>query len=391
MDTNSKYYYFMDCVPGVGPKTVQQLMDVFDAPMEAYRAREEQLSKIIGEPKAKAWCKLREGFDLEGEFGKMLERGIGFFSLAEADFPKRLKNIPDPPLALYVKGSLPKDAQRSIAVIGARRCSSYGKSVAREIGKALGLAGVQVISGMAMGVDGLAQEGVLDAGGSTYGVLGCGVDICYPKWHQDLYERMQINGGVLSTYKPGMLPRPEQFPPRNRIISGLSDGVVVVEAGEKSGTLITVDMALEQGKEIYCVPGRISDRLSGGCNRLIDMGAQIVLSVDALLLKIQENYSLGTNLDSSDVGLRAGLNSPKFEDEKSLMDKIYKSMTNREREVFELLDIHPISGEQIYLQLSAQSLNNWTFPEVLQTLWELVCKGLADNRNGSLYSKKSSY
>ncbi|MBQ7359716.1 MAG: DNA-processing protein DprA [Lachnospiraceae bacterium] len=391
MDTNSKYYYFMDCVKGVGPKTVKQLLSVLDGPKEAYEADFEQLAKIIGETKATEWCNLREHFDLEYEFAKLMKRGINFCCFLESDYPERLKRIPDPPLALYVKGSLPKESMRSVAVIGARRCSSYGKTVALEVGKALGMAGIQVISGMAMGIDGIAQEGAISAGGSTFGVLGCGVDICYPERHKDLYERMQNLGGVISSYKPGTMPKPEQFPPRNRIISGLSDGVVVVEAGEKSGTLITVDMALEQGREIYCVPGRITDRLSGGCNRLIDVGAHIVLSVDALLQKIQENSSLGAQFcGEADVAL-GQTKIQNFDMQKCSMDKIYKSMTNREKEVLKMLDVYPVSGEQIYLQLSAQSLYNWTFPEVLQTLWELVCKGLADNVNGSLYTKKSSY
>lgn len=380
MDTSQKYFYFMDNVYGIGSRTVMRLLQVFDSPKEVYEAKEEVLARVLGEEQTHTWLQLKTSFDLEKEYAVLKDKGISFYHLWNEDYPEKLKEIADPPLALYVKGKLPEEYKRSVAVIGARRCSAYGREVAREIGIALGSAGIQVISGMAMGIDGIAQMGAMDAGGSTFGVLGCGVDICYPERHHELYGRMQMQGGVISSYKPGTAPKAEFFPPRNRIISGLSDAVVVVEAGEKSGTIITVDMALEQGREVLCVPGRITDRLSGGCNRLIEQGAHMILSVDTLIDKLTQI---------------CGYNKEEFADQKQAkkqgIDKIDKSMTNREKEVYELLDIHPVSGEQIYLQLAAQSLYNWTFQEVLQTLWELVLRGMAENPSGGYYSKKSSY
>ena len=378
MDTMEKYYYFMDSITGVGFQSVQQLMQVFDTPREAYLATQEQLTRILGEKRARQWCNLREKMDLEQEYRDLQKKSINFYSYYSPDYPQKLKEISDPPLALYVKGSLPKRDSACMAVVGARRCSSYGREVARQIGTAFGMAGIPVVSGMAVGIDGIAQESALLAGGSSFGVLGCGVDICYPRQHESLYEKIQEKGGVLSSYKPGTMPKPELFPPRNRIISGLSDGVIVVEAGEKSGTLITVDMALEQGREIFCVPGRITDRLSSGCNRLIDLGAHMVLSVDQLLETLVGTCTLP------------------MQKEKNLspvdgIDKIDKSMTKREREVYKLLDIHPISGEQIFLQLSTESLYNWTFQEVVETLWQLICKGVAESVSTGLYMKKSSY
>lgn len=195
----------------------------------------------------------------------------------DGEYPKRLREIPNPPKELYVLGRVPEEQIPTVAIIGARDCSEYGKYVASCLGAALGRNGIQVVSGMARGIDGIGQEAALDAGGSSFAVLGCGVDICYPAGNRRLYEKLRTGGGILSEYPPGTPPLPRHFPPRNRIVSGLSDAVVVVEAREKSGTLITVDMALEQGREVYVVPGRVTDPLSRGCNRLLKLGAGLLL------------------------------------------------------------------------------------------------------------------
>lgn len=205
----------------------------------------------------------------------MVERG-------ERDYPARLLEIPDPPERLYVLGKLPEEKVPSVAIIGARECSEYGNYVAARLGECMGRNGIQVVSGMARGIDGIGQTAALDAGGSSFAVLGSGVDVCYPARNRRLYERLRERGGVLSEYPPGTPALSRNFPPRNRIVSGLADAVVVVEAREKSGTLITVDMALEQGKEVYAVPGRVTDALSSGCNRLVKLGAAMLLDPEEL-------------------------------------------------------------------------------------------------------------
>ena len=205
----------------------------------------------------------------------MVERG-------ERDYPARLLEIPDPPERLYVLGKLPEEKVPSVAIIGARECSEYGNYVAARLGECMGRNGIQVVSGMARGIDGIGQTAALDAGGSSFAVLGSGVDVCYPARNRRLYERLWERGGVLSEYPPGTPALSRNFPPRNRIVSGLADAVVVVEAREKSGTLITVDMALEQGKEVYAVPGRVTDALSSGCNRLVKLGAAVLLDPEEL-------------------------------------------------------------------------------------------------------------
>lgn len=221
----------------------------------------------------------------KGLYDKQVEQGIFFCHMGEESFPEKLRDIPDPPLGLFYRGKLP-EKKKSVAIIGARDCTPYGANVAKELGYALGEEGVQVISGMARGIDGIAQEAALRAGGTSYGVFGCGVDICYPKSNQTLYDTLLMQGGMMSTYAPGTKPIGRLFPPRNRIVSGLSDIIIVIEAGVKSGTLITVDMALEQGREVYVVPGRITDRLSIGCNRLLSQGAGLLWNIPQFVAEL---------------------------------------------------------------------------------------------------------
>lgn len=214
--------------------------------------------------------------------------GIRMLRLQDEEYPERLREIPHPPKELYALGEIPKERTPTVAIIGARDCSEYGSYVAAVLGAAMGHSGVQVVSGMARGIDGIGQEAALDAGGSAYAVLGCGVDVCYPAKNRPLYDRLQTGGGILSEYPPGTPPLPGYFPARNRIVSGLADAVVVVEAREKSGTLITVDMALEQGREVYVVPGRVTDPLSKGCNRLMKLGAGILLNTEDFVEELRE-------------------------------------------------------------------------------------------------------
>lgn len=222
------------------------------------------------------------------EKGKAEEERIRLLQRRDREYPGRLKEIPGAPETLYVLGKLPEEDRPAVAVIGARDCSEYGRYVASCLGAALARNGIQVVSGMARGIDGVGQEAALDAGGSSFAVLGSGVDVCYPAGNRRLYEKLKLGGGILSEYPPGTPPLSYHFPPRNRIVSGLSDVVVVVEAREKSGTLITVDMALEQGREVYVVPGRVTDPLSAGCNRLLRLGAGLLLDEGEFLEEVRQ-------------------------------------------------------------------------------------------------------
>ncbi|MCM1568770.1 MAG: DNA-processing protein DprA [Roseburia sp.] len=286
-----KYYAQWLCsLLSMNGRALKRLEEVFAGPGEVFEASEEALSGLLTPGQLKELVKSRKRYgglpELITVYEEMEEAGIRFVWRREAEFPKRLLQIPDSPLGLYYRGSLPGGDRASVAIIGARECSAYGSYVATKLGSYLGEQGVEVISGMARGIDGIAQEAALSAGGNSYGVLGCGVDICYPASNRRLYERLLLQGGILSAYPPGTEPLSRNFPPRNRIVSGLADAVIVVEARLKSGTLITVDMALEQGREVYVVPGRITDRLSDGCNRLIQQGAEALLSPEELVAKL---------------------------------------------------------------------------------------------------------
>lgn len=217
-------------------------------------------------------------------YERSCKKGIRFVPYFSPDYPEKLREIPDFPFALFVKGSLPDRVSKKAALVGARRCTPYGEKYAVEFAEKLASCGVEIISGLARGIDGMGQRGALMGGGRTFAVLGCGVDICYPREHIGLYvDILEQGGGILSEYPPGTPPVSQNFPPRNRIISGLSDVVLVMEARERSGSLITADLALEQGRDVYALPGPVNSELSRGCNRLIQQGAGILLSPEALL------------------------------------------------------------------------------------------------------------
>lgn len=213
----------------------------------------------------------------------MDQEKIRHYKKGDEQYPEKLLQLPDPPQNLYVTGNLPDAKKPTVAIVGARNASPYGIYVAKQFAQALAASGVQIISGFARGIDRAAHEGAMQAQMPTFGILGCGVDICYPRENIDIYQQLASSGGFLSEYEPGTQPKSYHFPMRNRIISALADKVLVVEARIKSGALITADLALEQGKDVYAVPGRLDDVLSAGCNRLIAQGAAIAVSPEEML------------------------------------------------------------------------------------------------------------
>lgn len=280
-----EYYNLWFCsLPGVGNVRGKRLLSLCGgSTKKLYYGADRIWKQVLPEKVYEEVKRFTESWKLREEYEKMAEKDVGLVMLSDDAYPEKLKQIPDAPQGLFFKGKLPDKRERSVAVVGARDCSAYGNYVARELGKTLGERGISLVSGMAKGIDGISQQAALEAGGISYGVLGCGADVCYPSGNKKVYEMLQERGGVLSPYPTGTLPRAGNFPPRNRIVSGLSDAVVVIEARNKSGTLITVDMALEQGREVYVVPGRVTDRLSDGCNRLLKQGAQVFLSPEELI------------------------------------------------------------------------------------------------------------
>ncbi len=217
-------------------------------------------------------------------FEEAINRKICILCPEDEDYPEELREIYTPPLCLYYIGELPKG--KTLAVVGSRNCSDYGIRMANYFGGGLAKAGVNVISGMARGIDGAAQRAALDARGKVFAVLGSGVDVVYPRENRDIYDRIIKTGGVLSEVPPGEAPIATNFPKRNRIISALSSGILLIEASFRSGSLITVNYGLEQGREVMAVPGRIDDRLSEGCLDVIKSGATPVTSVKDVLFSM---------------------------------------------------------------------------------------------------------
>lgn len=282
------YEYWLARIHGISSLKKQKLREYYGDGKAIYNIEETEISNIsfLNEKEKEALKRAKKETNMEKEFAELEKKNIRFIPIYEQEYPDKLRNISMPPYALYVKGDVPDKDKLSVAIVGARRCTPYGEQFALEYGQELARCGVQVISGMAKGIDGAGQRGALNMGGRTFAILGCGADICYPVEHQGLYNDIQNRGGIISEYIPGTPPLSKHFPARNRIISGLSDVVLVMEAKEKSGSLITADMALEQGKDVYALPGMVTSPLSQGCHYLISQGAGILISPSDLLKEL---------------------------------------------------------------------------------------------------------
>ncbi len=279
------YDYWLYSLNGIGKKTFLKLRNAGIPSEEVYKGQLENIAPFLDKKQVSSIIKGKSDkeTDLYERYEKLKQLGIFMTVFGDEDYPKRFYPIEDSPAVLFYRGKLPEFEQKMIAIIGARNCSEYGKYVAKAFATYFAKHNVGVISGMARGIDGYAQMETLKENGYSLAVLGCGVTVCYPEENQILYQKLLEKGGVISEYLPYDKPSPNLFPPRNRIISALADAIIVVEAKEKSGTLITVEMALEQGKEVYVVPGRITDGLSAGCNKLLCEGANLALSPQKVL------------------------------------------------------------------------------------------------------------
>jgi DNA processing protein len=335
-----EYRFWYCSLMSVGVVIRRRLREELGSVEKAYRASKTEVEKVLlpfhRKPVVeRVWQELeksrQEDVICRGTT-HMRELGIRLITAEEAEFPKRLLTLSDCPTGLFVKGELPGDGIPAAALVGSRECSYYGRNTAKAIGKTLAGAGVQVISGLARGIDAAGHEGALEAQGRTFGVLGCGPDVVYPWENKVLYEWVAKAGGLISEYPPGTGPKAWHFPARNRIISGLSDCVAVVEAGIKSGSLITASFALEQGKDIWAAPGRMGDFLSKGTNKLIQDGALTITEPEDILgswhfIKKRLRISEKTNL----------------------------SLDKNAEKVYSYLDFDPKSGEQLCIESGLES------------------------------------
>jgi len=292
-------YSFLNCMTGIDNKRLREML-LRTGDIEVLFEWPEDRLLDLGIPltfqELEAFRKNRNPAFLENLWTYMTEKGISYVSAEDEEYPSRLFDVEDRPFGLFYRGKLPDETQKSVSIIGARRCTTYGKEMAHFFGQQLAKAGVNVISGMALGIDGYAGRGALSANGASFAVLGGGCDICYPVENVDLYRNLLEQGGILSERPPGYVGRPYDFPVRNRIISGLCDALIVIEAAENSGSLITVNDAIEQNREIFALPGRVGDRMSKGCNDLIKNGAQILLYPEDVLQYLGISVSKDTSV-----------------------------------------------------------------------------------------------
>ena len=230
---------------------------------------------LVGEPRSARFAAFKASFDSHAELERLSALGFRFLARSDPPFPALLGAIHDPPPGLFLRGDAAVEllSRPAVAIVGARACSAYGRQIARSLGRDLAAAGLVVVSGLARGIDGEAHRGALEASGATVAVLGCGIDRDYPAAHRELARQVAATGLVVSEYAPGVEPAPWRFPARNRIVAGLCAATVVVEARERSGALITADFALEEGREVFAVPGEITSALSAGANALLRLGA----------------------------------------------------------------------------------------------------------------------
>jgi len=281
---DKKYWVGFNLIKGIGAVRMQSLVAYFGDLGSAWRASPVDLAGAgLGLKVIERVVQARENVDLDKVWAKIEKQGIKILTWQDEAYPQRLKEIDQPPPVLYVRGEYLPDDLFAVAIVGTRRVTPYGRQITEELASFLAANGLTVVSGLARGVDAIAHQAALKAGGRTMAVLGSGVDRIYPPEHRGLAEQMLERGAIISDYAPGTPPEASNFPPRNRIISGLSLAVVVVEAGETSGALITAEFAAEQGREVFAVPGSILAPQSKGTNKLIQQGALPLLSVNDLM------------------------------------------------------------------------------------------------------------
>lgn len=356
---NKKYEYWFSGIKGITADRKREIRKEVSI-LEIYNI-EETAKKILKKDEVEKILLAKEEKNWKDEYERFTEKGIHFISCKEDGFPKRFIGLKGMPYGIYYKGKLQAENNINIAIVGARKCSAYGERMTLKFAETLAGHGITIISGMARGVDGIAHRGALNMNGTTIAILGNGVDICYPREHLGLYRDIESNGCLISEFPPGTPPFPQNFPARNRIISGLSDIVLVMEAKEKSGSLITADMALEQGKDVYALPGPIESELSRGCNKLISQGAGTLLGVSDFLEEMNFNSNLSQSSD----------------EEKGHKNKIM--LETSENLVYSRLGFYPKNREEILREtnLLPQELN--------RILVALELKGYITERSNNYY------
>ncbi len=355
-----KYRNFLASVKELTNREKRELSQAMGSARAVYEASFEEIirTNIVNEIKAGAIVEARKRTDLDEEVEKLQRKGIKAVfwdeSKEEPGYPEALRFISDSPYGLYYIGNLPEAHEHVVAVVGARACTDYGRINTIELSKALCMSGYSTVSGMAYGIDKACHTGSLEAGGKTYAVLGCGVDVCYPEGNRGLYEKIKNTGGVISEFYPGTVPLPDFFPRRNRLISGLSFAVLVMEAKLRSGSLITANLALDQGRSVFALPGRVTDPLSAGTNHIINEGAGVIESKEQILGALSEL------LGYQDIRLPEDFGRKDMEDR----------LDENSRKVFDAIGFEPVSMDEIMTKAGLSIM------EIIKAVMDLSGLGL---------------
>ncbi len=355
-------------IPGIGSLRFQYLIEQFKDPKDIFRASTHELTEVKGIDKRTAQ-NILENHDKareqsSGDLQFLMDNKIDLVTFKDQDYPANLKNIHSFPPLLYVKGKLHEQDKLAVGIVGSRKATTYGILVAKKLAEDLASRGITVISGMARGVDSASHRGALEMNGRTIAVLGNGIDICYPSENKDLMEKISTNGAVVSEFPLKTPPQAENFPIRNRIISGLSLGVIIVEANEKSGALITADYALQQGREVFAVPGNVTAETSRGTNRLIKQGAKLVVAVEDILEEILPGVEMKKTVEPI-----------------VLPKTVESNLSDPERKIMSVL-----SGEPMHVDMIAQN-TGFTTIELPQHLLNLELLGHITQLSGKRYVK----
>ncbi len=375
--TEQEAIIILNLLSGVGFSKYKSLIAHFGSISSALSSSASTLSGIpgIGNVLADRICAWETSTDLKKELDMVQRGGARVYTITEKEYPSQLKEISDPPLCLYVRGNLTADFNSTIAVVGSRKMTMYGKEVCDSIVSALAYAGWTVISGLAMGVDGAVHQAVLNAKGITVGVLGGGLVKFHPQEHIELARRMiDLGGGVVTEFPMGFSPTRRSFPMRNRIISGLSRGVLVVEGGIQSGALITADFALEQNRQVFAIPGRINNPSSQGCNRLIKNGAKLVEGVDDIFEEFE--FLPGFMPSDSNAITEPSQNSLPSKDLLTL------SLSDEESKIVSLLELEEKGVDSLALQTLIP------IGKLLAILQQLEVKRVIQQLPGKIYKLK---
>jgi DNA processing protein len=359
------YWLALSLTPGVGSVLIKRLLDRFKTPEAVFRASLKELTKIegLGEKVAGEIQKGPLEESVKRELSLLAKVGGKIIAFNDDAYPKRLKDIYDPPALLYIRGELRRQDELAVAIVGSRKTSPYGRWFTERIGQDLARHGVTIVSGMARGIDSVAHKGALQGGGRTIAVLGCGIDVIYPSENRDLFHQIIDKGAVLSEFPMGSRPEGGHFPRRNRIISGLAIGVVIVQASARSGSLITAGYALEQGREVFAVPGNVGAEGSRGTNQLIKEGAKLVESSEDILEDVLPQWRReGETVREAEAPDR--------------------DLTGEEKVLYELLGETPLHIDSIIRESRLDP------GKVSSLLLNLELKGLISQWPGKCFSKK---